>query len=345
MTLAIGSGSAPTVRPVDTVVVRGLYNEAVEQSLEWQKAVQVAPIVTMDAHEGEYPIDRTWSGLDLQATPSALIPAALEGTEYEGLEIALDSNKFECKRYKLGRIDLPDRRVAKLGLDNGIKLEEFVAKRFAAKAASTHYQHVMGALDTAANYNGGAGASSPWTLGAATNNDIIGALESAVDYLLTQQTYAEGEELLIVASRNIRPLLKKQDQIRDTISVGGAVSPDFSTKGYATDAALEAWFRQYLPGARLIFASGKYRDAAGTVRDAFGDASGTNGAFSIVRTAGGLERSFLKTVIPSDESGGQLNIESDRNAAFKGISMFGDAYYDVHIADTFAGVFFSNCAA
>ena len=108
-----------------------------------------------------------------------------------------------------------------------------------------------------------------------------------------------------------------------------------------------------LPIRRIPHGQNDHRGAVRQSRDvhprgderAFGDASGTNGAFSIVRTAGGLERSFLKTVIPSDESGGQLNIESDRNAAFKGISMFGDAYYDVHIADTFAGVFFSNCAA
>ena len=344
MTLATGIGTAPTVRPVDTVVVKGLYNEAIEQTTEWQKATTVAPIVSMDAHEGEYPIDRTWSGLDLQSTPSALTPASLEGTEYEGLAISLDSNAFNCRRYLLGQMDLPDRRVAKLNLDNGIGLEDFVARRFAAKAASLHYQLVMSALDTAANYNGGAGSSSPFNLATSTTNDIIGQLEAAVDYFLTEQTYAEGDDLLVVVSRNLRPFLKQQDQIRDTISVGGITSPDFSTKGYATDAALEAWFRMYLPGSRLVFASGKYRDAAGNVRDAFGDATaGGNGTIAIVRAAGGLERSFLKTVVPSDESGGPLNIETERNAAFKGQTIFGDGYYDVHLADTRAGFQFNNC--
>jgi len=37
------------------------------------------------------------------------------------------------------------------------------------------------------------------------------------------------------------------------------------------------------------------------------------------------------------------NIETERNAAFKGQTIFGDGYYDVHLADTFAGFQFTNC--
>jgi len=338
-----GSGIIPSARPVSVPVVRGLFNEASPASAEYAKADRFAPEVEMGAFGGEYVTDETWNAIDLSQTPSALTPAAMASTDYEGLEIQLGSRSFEVGRYKLGKIDLPDYDVQRLRLENGIEMERFAANKLRARYDHTRYVLGAGALDTTSNYNGGTGTGSPVTLGSSTANDLIGEMENVKDYFRDYQRDPEGEGMLIVVSGNLRGDLKRQDQVRDAISAG-AVSPDFSLKGYATDAALSRWFAEYWPGSEVLFLDGRMKNAAGTVVRPFGDPSATNGAIAFIRAAGGVQgRSFLKTAIASAES--RVNITRETVEAMPGQRLFGNALLEMHLADPLSGYLWTGCAA
>ena len=142
--MTTGLGIAPSQRPVDSVAVKGLYNEAIAQERQWALATTCAPITQMGAHEGTYPTDSTWRGVDLSTDANIASEVALSATNYAPLQVDYSSNSFRCARYQLGQFDLPDREVAKLLTDNGIDVESHVSRLLAQRGAALHYYQVFG---------------------------------------------------------------------------------------------------------------------------------------------------------------------------------------------------------
>jgi hypothetical protein len=346
MPTVTGIGTIPTARPCSLPVVKGLFNDLDPQNREHAKADTIAPVVEMGQFDGSYAVDDTWPGISLADTPSALSRSSFESTDYEGIKIQFGEREFSCGRYKLGKVDLSDRRVAKLRLENGIEMESKVAQRMRNRYMMIRYLLTAGALDTVGNYNGGVGTSSPLSLATSTANDLIGLWDDVKDYWRQEGRYTEGDRVLVVASGNIRADLKKQDQIRDAFSgyTAGATgtSPDLSLKGYATDRALSSWFSEYMDGAELLFLDGFYEDATGAKIRPFGDAAATNGAISFVRVGAGFDRSFLKTPIPGSED--LLSLRRERVEAMPGQVLYGDAVFDLHVQDPIAGYLVTGAA-
>lgn len=318
--MSTGLGIAPSQRPVDSVAVKGLYNEAIAQERQWALATTCAPITQMGAHEGTYPTDSTWRGVDLSTDANIASEVALSATNYAPLQVDYSSNSFRCARYQLGQFDLPDREVAKLLTDNGIDVESHVSRLLAQRGAALHYYQVFSALGTSGNYTNAADSGNITS----ASFSLIGLLDTVEDALLDEQAWDIGAPLDVWIARDCKASLKKLTEVRNRINTANDTFP--------TDDEVLAFFREYLPGVRSVnYVTGKYRSAAGTATDIF------SGKIAFTVPGSGLEKSFLKTIVPNDNSGGPLDIRTERVEAMPGQRVYADGYYDIHIADAGAG--------
>jgi hypothetical protein len=318
--MSSGLGIVPSQRPVDSVAVKGLYNEAVAQERQWQLATTCAPITQMGAHEGTYPTDATWRGVDLSTDANIASEVALSATNYAPLAIDFSSNSYRCARYQLGQIDIPDREAAKLLLDNGVDVESYSSRILAGRSAALHYYHTFTALGTSGNYTN---AADPGNITSASFA-LVGLLDTVEDALLDEEAWDIGAPLDIWIARDVKKHLKLNTEIRNRVGTANDTIP--------TDDDVLQFFRDYLPGVKNVnYVTGKYKAANGTKTDIF------SGKIAFTVPGSGLEKSFLKTIVPSDNSGGPLDMRSERVEAMPGLRMYADAYYDVHVADAGAG--------
>jgi len=125
-------------------------------------------------------------------------------------------------------------------------------------------------------------------------------------------------------ARDGKRYLKLLTEIRNRVGTANDTIP--------TDDDVLAFFRDYLPGVQSVnYVTGKYKAANGTKTDIF------SGKIAFTVPGSGLEKSFLKTIVPNDDSGGPLDLRNERVEAMPGQRVYADAYYDVHIADAGAG--------
>jgi len=315
-----GLGVVPSQRPVDSVAVKGLYNEAIAQERQWALATTCAPISAFGAHEGTYPTDATWRGVDLSTDVNIANEVALSATNYAPLAIDFSSNSYRCKRYQLGQIDLADREAAKLLTDNGIDVESYTSNILTGRAAALHYYHVFTALGTSSNYTNAADSGDITS----ASFSVIGLLDTVEDALLDEEAWDIGAPLDVWIARDCKRYLKLLTEIRNRVGTANDTIP--------TDDDVLAFFRDYLPGVQSVnYVTGKYKAANGTKTDIF------SGKIAFTVPGSGLEKSFLKTIVPNDNSGGPLDIRTERVEAMPGQRVYADGYYDIHIADAGAG--------
>lgn len=318
-------GVAPS-RPIDTNIVKGLYNEKLGMDAEWAKSTAFAPIVTRPGHEGEYPVDKSWRGVDLERQPNVATAVALDATDYDGVSLQLGSRSFECERFQLGQIALSDREVAKLSLDNGIDLEQHVSSLITSRAAALHYHQVMTLLGDTNSYQTGM-KGDPGNI-TSSSFDLVGLINTVTGALLDAQTWTPGTTIHVIAGYDVHPNLQKLDQVK---ARSGNPNANFAT---ADDIA--GFFAEYMPGAVYHRAMGRYKAANGT-KTAY-----MSNDIAFVIASGGSQMSFLKTIVPEDTGvgnarGGQLDIRTERTERLPGQYIYADAYYDVHISEQFGG--------
>ncbi len=312
----VGYGVAPA-RPVDPGVVSGLFGDRIAQSALWAKATQIAPIITVAQTSGTLPIAGTYRGVDLSVDPKMLTEKASTGDVYGDAAVKFDDESYRLKRYTLPKFDLSNLDRQNLMADNGIEMEDEVARFFADATAARHWQQIASAISTAANYASGYSADGGDITSAAF--DLIGLCDTAGNKLIDGQAWAEGNALDVFISQDCVKYIQKNTQVRDRLGTNNST--------FITGGMIGEWFAEYMPGARVTIDSGRYKAADGAITRT---SSGVI-AFSVPRD-GKFGRGNLCTLALQSDGAplSDLRTEDIPGAAKGGTRFYCDAFYDVH---------------
>lgn len=324
--MTTGIGTAP-IGPLDVQAVAGLMEERIANSPAWALGRDLAPIRTMPLDEGSYVTDGTVRVLDLQANPDALSEVSLDSTEYSGLETDLGTQSYRCKRYPVGKATIPYRRVRKLQRETGYDYEADVVSRFDPLARAKHMALVASAIGTAGNYASGYSAD-PGNITSASFGlralcyTVAVALEDA-------EAWFAGMPLDITVSEDVWRYLGLLTEVKN--SARGAYFAD----EVQSAAAYTDFFRStdLGEGVTVRRATGYYRNAAGTATRFL------SGKIAFTVPYSGNSKHFVSTIVPenSGDLGGVLSVREEEVPAMPGRIVYGDAYFDVHIASNTAG--------
>jgi hypothetical protein len=329
MTAVVGQGSVPN--PPDTGLVKGLFFERFGQADQSAIAARIAPLTGMDADEGSYAIERPQMiGVRLADDPNQLDPVALGASNYHDNQIGLDSKTFALERYQLGKFVLEDRKAAKLRRTNGIDIESLLAKHYRTRAESLHTHMAFSALTTSANYASGH-TYDPGNLSTASFDLITAA--NTLDARLRDSGCDMTAPLICAGSPASIAYLQKLDQIKNH---PGVANPNFVFTDAVLSQVLSDIFGREVEVMRLKH---RYQLANGS----FGYSAVAN-TLAFVTAAGGMEQSLLKTLYVDGDTSSTplLDYRQQRDEAIPGFECFGDAYFQLHVADNTAGVLWTG---
>ena len=308
-----------TPRPIDPGVVRGLFGDRLGQSALWAKALEMAPLIDMGQTSGTMPIDGTYRGIDLAENPKAATEVALTGTDYADISVKLDTETFALARYIIGKFEHSYLAAGKLEADNGVEIEEYVARIFADKAAALHYYHTITAITTTGNYATGYQADGGNITSASF--DLIGLCRTAGDQLIKAQAWDGVSALNVVMSNDVLEYFQSLTQVRNRIGTANDT--------YITPSMAGEWFAEYLNApVNFVLDRGFYRNASQTVTP-----NSTGMIAFYVPKVGKQGRGHVCTMAASALPGGLMDLRTESNNALAGggQNLHADAFYDVHV--------------
>jgi hypothetical protein len=331
MTTHTGLGYTPNAFDV---MVGQLAYEQFANMQQFELAREIAPLADLGAHEGSYVAEVSgYNPVDLSQDANQLSAVSVETDSYIDMQLAFEDKTFALERFLAGKFRVTDIMADKWRRQHGVDIETKVARRLAEKAAAQHSHKVLVAATTAANYTATTNTYDPGDLTSASF-DVLGSMTTLAERLADGGVDITKTVYLVGTPVEINRLLK----LTQVQAWGSGSDAAPNTNLYVNDERLSATLSQ-MSGLTIKVrrATQRYKLANGT----FGY-SATAATLAWVQAAGGFESSMFKTLHSSTT---MFRVESQRNAAVRGVDIYGDSYYQIHTANKAAGVLWTSIAS
>lgn len=316
-----GSGATPI--PGLSGLVDSLIAEKFSQQPMYAPALLAAPLAGFNTRAGNYLIDATFKGLNLDNAPLALTAVPAHSTIYPDHVESYTSGSYSILRYAAGRFDVPDILAAEYSAQYGVDEAARVANALAEMCAGLHSRLVWSTLGDDANW--ATGSKSDLGNITSASADIIGWLDTVRTALLNNQAWAEGMDLDVFVAGDCFVHIQKLTQVLNKVNNPNA--------NYATPDQVAGFFASYLPGCRVHRVDSRYKAQGGTITADF------TGKMLFLPARPYPQRAVF-TAVQRSASGTQLDpmsVRSERIEAMPGTRFYADLNCGVEIADNTGG--------
>jgi len=302
--------------------IEGLWRDRSNDVSRLPGTLRFAPMIRQTGN-GEYQIATSDYRLDQRDSRIGGVKSDLD--QYPDGDFGYSAVSVSPKRRLAQRFRIPQRTIDSLeGANAALDIADDAMKAVANQILT---QHVLDTITAATDGSTGYIAGSGLDL-SDQSTDIVDFFDTEIEAV--QLTSTKRPNAVLMSPAALRAFRRMDALQAATAIAAGGSTDDFRRTGTVPVSSVEAWFADF--GLELIVEEMSLINTAGTAAYAMG----TNLFLGFVDPRGGSAHTFVQTLGRSAEMI-DFDVQDMRHPDPRGLSVAGDAMYDVQITDREAG--------